>query len=415
MPKGLRLSGMASAAVLAVAGVALGILCFREAAVRALPPSAPIVARFASQHPDVVLRRAERDLVEKNGILDTATLDATRRAATQAPLDARAFLILGHQQLLDRQPARAVRTLEAGQRLDPRERLIHLLLLDRYLRTERYADAAAQFSVLARLVGQVQGPIATAVAEMTRIPETRDAVRRTLRSDPALEIAVLTTLAKSQTPPAEIFALASPAARRDAGQPGSWGPALITRLVAQDRYDDARSVWQRVYTLSDAQVAAPLFNADLQRVAASPPFDWTLVAGSIGAADMRGGTLTIDYYGRDSGPLASQLLTLRPGSYRFAFNVEGSKAGAGPTLYWSVRCATGDKSELKRIMAAGTGQTRRVASDFTVPAGCPAQQLALVGDAGEFPVAINATLRDLDLRSGGQRAPDRRAETGRRP
>ncbi len=406
---------MVSAAVLAVAGVALGIVCFREAAVRALPPSAPVVARIASQHPDVVLRRAERDLVEKNGILDTAALDATRRAATEAPLDERPFLILGHQQLLDRQPQRAVRTLEAGRRLDPRERLIHLLLLDRYLRTERYADAAAQFSVLARLVGQAHGPIATAVAEMTRIPETRDAVRRTLRSDPALEIAVLTTLAKSQTPPTEIFALASPAARRDAGRSDSWGPALITRLVAQGRYDDARSVWQRVYNLSDAQVTAPLFNAGLQRVAASPPFDWTLVADSIGAADMRGGALAIDYYGRASGPLAGQLLTLRPGSYRFAFTVEGSKAGAGPTLYWSVRCATGDRTELKRIVVAGSGQSRRVSSDFTVPGGCPAQQLALIGDAGEFPVAINVTLRNLDLRSSDRSAGDPGAETGRQP
>ena len=396
---------MVSAAVLALAGVALGVLCFREAAVRALSPTTPVVTRIAARHPDVVLRKAKLDLVEKNGILDTATLDATRRAATQAPLDARPFLILGHQQLLDRQPTRAVRTLEMAQRLDPRERLTHLLLLDRYLRTARYSDAAAQFSILARLMGQGLGPIATAVAEMTRIPETRDAVRQTLRSDPALEDTVLTTLARSETPPAEIFALASPTARRNAGRANSWGPVLVTRLIDQGHYDTARRAWQRIYGLSDAQVAAPLFNADLQIIAASPPFDWTLVASSIGAADLRNGTLAIDYYGRDSGMLVGQLLTLQPGTYRFGFNVEGSKPGAGSTLYWSVRCVTGDKAELMRVAVAGTGQSRRIAGGFTVSAGCPAQQLALMGDAGEFPATLNVTLRDLDLRAVAGRQP----------
>lgn len=401
---------MASAAALTLAGVALGVLCFREAAVRALSPTAPVVTRIAARHPDVVLRKAKLDLVEKNGILDTATLDATRRAATRAPLDARAFLILGHQQLLDRQPTGAARTLELSQRLDPRERLTHLLLLDRYLRTARYTDAAEQFSILARLMGQVQGPIATAVAEMTRIPETRDAVRRTLRTDPSLEEAVLTTLARSQTPPAEIFALASSTAWRNAGRNSSWGPVLITRLVDQGRYDDARQVWQRVYRLSDAQVAAPLFNAGLSQTAASPPFNWTFVASSIGAADPRGGALALDYYGRESGTLASQLLTLRPGPYRFGFTVEGSKAAAGPTLFWSLRCVTGDKAregaEILRMLVAGTGQVQKPAAGFTVPAaGCPAQQLALVGQAGEFPVAINVTLRDLDMRPGGSSRP----------
>lgn len=410
---GLRSArGMASAAVLALAGVALAGLCFREAAVRALAPTTPVVMRIAATHPDVVLRKAKLDLVEKNGILDTATLDATRRAATQAPLDARPFLILGHQQLLDRQPERAVRTLEMAQRLDPRERLTHLLLVDRYLRTARYVDTAEQFSVLARLMGQSEGVIPAAVAEMTRIPETRDAVRRTLRTDPALERAVLRALAKSQTPPADIFALASPAAQRDAGQAESWGPMLIARLVEQGRYADARRVWQRVYRLSDAQVAAPLFNSRFAQTTASPPFDWTFVASSIGAADPRGGTLAIDYYGRDSGTLASQLLTLGAGTYRFGFTIEGSKAADGPALFWSLRCkttgtttSTTEGAEILRMPVAGTGQVQKVAANFTVPAGCPAQQLALVGQAGEFPVAVTVTLRDLTLSAGASARP----------
>ena len=82
---------------------------------------------------------------------------------------------------------------------------------------------------------------------------------------------------------------------------------------------------------------------------------------------------------------------------------------AAATRSWSLRCITGDKAregpEVLRMPVAGTGQIQKVTAGFTVPAGCPAQQLALVGQAGEFPVAINVTLRDLDMRAGGSARP----------
>lgn len=403
--EGLRgARGILSVVLLTVAGALLGWLCFRTAMLQALPAASPSILRLAPHAPGVVLDNAAVALVQQHGHLDAATLAAVRRASAEAPLDARAFLVLGHQQLLDDQPQRALATLEAGQRLDPRQRVIHLLLLDRYLRTGRLADAAGQFSVLARLVGQTQEPVIAAMAQMSMAPQMRDAVRRTLRSDPVLERQVLVALAKSNTAPAAIFALASPEAQRDAGAAESWGPALIDRLVAHERYADARLVWQRVYGLTDAQVAAPLYDAGLRKLGGAPPFNWLLAAGSLGAADMRDNALAVDYYGRDSGELASQLLVLRPGSYRFAFTLEGGKTTSGPSLAWSLQCASGGKAELMRLAAPGTGTRRRLATTVTIPAGCAAQRLALLGESGEFPTPISMTLRDLDLRpaSGNQ-------------
>jgi hypothetical protein len=386
--------GVVSAIVLVAVAVWIGWLCVRSAMVESLPAASPALAQLEPRHPNVVLGKAVVALVKQRGVLDTAALAAVRRAAVAAPLDARPFLILGHQQLLDGEGRRAVATLEAGQRLDPRQRLIHLLLLDRYLRTGRYADAATQFLVSARLVGSAQGPIATALAQMSLAPETRDAVRRTLRTDPALERAVLVTLARSDVPPADIFALASPSARREAGYSSNWGPVLVGRLIARGRYATARSIWQNVYGLSAAQVASPVFDAGLRELPGSPPFNWTLTEGSMGAADIRDGS--------DTGTLASQLLVLSAGAYRFGFTIDGSKAAAGPTLSWSLRCATGSKAELMNAAVTGTGTRHRVAAGFTVPADCPAQQLTLTGTAGEFPAPINVVLRDLDMRPAAE-------------
>ena len=393
--------GFASAAILVVAGVSVGWLSFQAAMVRTLPATAPAILRFAPGYPDAVLARTATMLVAQRGILDAPTLDAVRRAAAAAPLDARAYLILGHQQLLDRMPGRAVATLEAGQRLDPRQRLIHLLLLDRYLRTARYADAAAQFSVLARILSATQPSIATAMAKMTMAPETRAAVRQTLSTDPALERGVLIALARSDTAPAAIFALASPAARADARSPESWGPILVNRLVDRGRYPLARSVWQRVYGLSPVQAAALITNVGFRKISAAPPFDWTLTANGLGAADIRKGSLVVDYYGRDSGDLARQLLVLQPGRYHFAFTVDPGKTDAATKLYWSIACGTaapGDRNTLMTVPVTSTAKPHRVTAELVVPAGCPAQMLTLHGETGDFPSPLGVTLHDLDLR-----------------
>jgi len=399
---GIGPRGLVAAALLGLAALPVGWLAVRAAAVRALPAASPNLAAIAPGDPSIVLARAADALLRQHGILSPATLAAVRRAATDAPLDARPYLILGHQRLLEGDAPRARATLEAGRRLDPRQRLIHLLLLDRYLRESRFAQAGSEFSVLARLMGPTQAPIATALAAMTLNPGTRDAVRRTLATDPDLERAVLVALARSDTPPADIFALASPAARVDAA---GWAPALVERLVERGRFNEARGVWQRIHRLSPAAAAAPIFNPGFARVPASPPFNWTLVAGSMGAADIRDGGLAVDYYGRESGDLASQLLVLRPGRYRFSVVVDPGKTDPGAGVRWSLVCATGDHPTLATLPVAAGPARRKPGVDFAVPASCPAQALVLRGEAGEFPVPVAVVLR----------APDITPLTGARP
>ena len=393
---GLR--GLVTGALLTIAGLLVGWLCVRETLVRVLPAASSDLLAIAAHDPDIVLERASAALVRQRGILAPATLDAVRAAAAAAPLDARAYLILGHQQLLDDQPRRAVATLEAGQRLDPRQRLIHILLLDRYLRTRHYADATAQFSVLARLMGQTQAPIATAMAAMMLDPETREAARRALATDPDLERAVLIALARSDTPATTVVALASPAARASAGNAQSWGPVLVTRLVERGRFAAARAVWQRINDLPDAAAAAAIFNPGFAASPASAPFNWTLAAGGLGAADSAQGGLAVDYYGRDSGDLAGQLVLLAPGRYRFSVVVDPGKTDAAARLAWTLACAGGNGTALMTAPVAAGVARRRISADFTVPAGCPAQALALHGDAGEFPVPVALTLRQPDIR-----------------
>ena len=395
-------SGLLLAVVLAVLACFVGWLAFQAAAVRALPRGTPLLAQVAPDHPDAVLDQAVIALVKNRGVLSPAELAAVRRAALRAPLDARPFLILGHESLLQSRNDRAVAQLEAGQRLDARQRLIHLLLLDRYLRTDRYAAAATQFGVLARLVGSAHTPIAGALAQMSVAPDTREATRRTLRSDPRLEQSVLTALARSDTDPAAVLGLASPTALAAAGAPTGWGTALVDRMVGKGQYAAARTVWQRLHGLSDAQLASPIFDAELRGLPGTPPFNWGLASDGTGAVDLRNGTLSIDYYGRNTGELVTQLLVLRPGAYRFNFVLGGSPTAAGTTLSWSLACAgAGGRSLMTLTVPPVAASPRKVAAAFTVPAGCPAQRLVLAGNAGEFAAPITATIEAPTITATG--------------
>ena len=387
--------GATAALILLVAGAALAWLCLRVAVVQALPAASPLVASVDPGNPDAVLSAATLALARPEGGVRSTDLAAVRAAAASAPLDPRPYLILGQQASAAGQAARAVGLLEAGQRLDPRQRLIHAFLLQDYLKSRDYGGVGAQIAVLSRLVGPASEVTANALVLMSTEPEMLPAVRQTLARDPRLEGLVLAILARKDTDPARIFDLASPGARAAAGAPGGWGSALVSRLVEQGRYGQARAIWRNIYALGPS-ADGTVFNPAFRQVAASAPFNWTLAASSLGAADPVTGGLNVDYYGRETGDLANQTILLKPGRYRLAFTATGGKAQSESKLLWRVAC-TGRSDALVNAPVPGGAGAQRKAVEFTVPAGCPAQILRLTGEAGEFPDQITSRISDLTL------------------
>ncbi|MBH9538431.1 tetratricopeptide repeat protein [Novosphingopyxis sp. YJ-S2-01] len=342
--------GAVTAFLLFLAGLALAWCCFQTSVSRVLPATSPLSLALDPENPRITLGLAIAKVAQvkpgSKATLDEADLEAVRRVAATEPLNEQPYLILGRQNAIDGDSERATSLLEAGQRLDPRNRLIDAFLLERYLLDQQYEKAAEQFSLLSRLVGRANTPITKALVAMATDPRTLPAVRRTLQTDPALEQRVLLALANGDAEAARIFDLASPTAIKNAGAEGSWGPALIGRLVSNGRYRDARAIWRRIYQIAEAQAAAPIYNSDFERTVGSPPFNWTLTANSLGAADPGKQGLSVEYYGRESGSLASQTLVLKPGRYRLTFASEGGKSNTASGLFWRISCATGKNASL---------------------------------------------------------------------
>lgn len=384
------------AAFIVLALAVVGWLSLRTAVVEIMPPADPRAAAIAPRAADVVLDRALIEFVTRRGAISPQTATQVRDAAARTPLDARPYMFAGADAIVRNRPD-AVAVLEAGRRLDGRNRWIRLLLLDRYIRAKRYADAAGEFAVLNRLVTGAQSPILAELARMTADPATRPAIKETLRRDPLLEAQLLTTLARKSPDPQLLFGLASPAAFTLATRPDGWGTALVAGMVAQGRYAEARQVWAKLFGVGAAALSQPLYDAQLAGAPGAPPFNWSLAAGTIGAAERRAGQLAVEYYGRDNGALASQLLQLAPGAYRFGYSVAGSP---GTGLAWTLTCAdqpTAAPLANAAVPAGGTA-VKRFQLSFTVPAaGCRAQWLRLVGNAAEFPTPVNVTISGLAL------------------
>lgn len=397
--------GLLLAVLLLIGGLGTGWLALRAAAVEIMPPGDPRLRALAAAAPEAALDRAMIEFVTKRGDVSPSTLAEVGDAARRAPLDARPYMLFATRDLVRDPDASVTPMLEAGRRLDGRQRWTRLLLLDRYVRAGRIDDAAREFTVLARLVTSAQTPILAELARLATAPATRPAVRRALARDPGLEQSLLIALARADPDPALLYAIASPAAQAMAGVPGGWGQALVDGMVQRGRFAAARSVWQRVFGVPAAAAAEPLYDPGLRGLPGSPPFNWSVATGALGAVDLRRGELTITYYGRDSGALAEQLLVLRPGRYRLGYALVGGPANARGALSWSIVCggAPGRPALLDAPLPAPANAPRRYAAEFTVPPGCAAQQLTLRGNAAEFPTEVNVTVSALSLRPAGAR------------
>lgn len=187
--------------------------------------------------------------------------------------------------------------------------------------------------------------------------------------------------------------------RRRITLPQGAAPALVSRLLAEQHLDDAWSFYAAMTPGVDRRVARdPDFTAN----PASPtPFDWQPVVDSGVAATIqrgeKGGIFDFAVPPNLGGPVLRQAQLLPPGDYA----IEGSSIGieqADTALpYWTLTCPDG--RELGRVVVPNSAQAKgRFAGRFTVPAGCPVQQLQLVARPSDALSGVTGQVDDVRLR-----------------
>lgn len=316
--------------------------------------------------------------VDKNGQVPAGIAAAARRALPGSPLASEPFFgvaAAGFRGTAAGTPQDAALLREAVRR-NPRSREARLLLMRHAVAAGNLGEAIDQLAVLNRLnssaVEQLMAALGAAISTDRQVDEAVAA----LQSHRELYRPFIGGFAQTKKPPALIVHLISslpPVAFED---PESRRLAIIQMINAQ-AFAQARALWQvRYRSATPGLVHSP----DFADRTSPPPFNWALEQNSTGVAErVAGKGIELEYYGRESGLIASQLVTLAPGNYRAILDYR-TESGAPGGIAMQLRCAdTGDVLAQTPLRAApGTGQ--KLALRFTIlPTQCRGQVLALVG------------------------------------
>lgn len=391
--------------VLLVGGaIALGWLAIKTAAVDALVRRNPMAAAaFAPGDPRIPARLAMIEFRQRGGQITPATAKATIRSVKAAPLADEPFFVAALDSLVKRDDTRGEALLLEARRRNPRTQTTRIFLLDRYLRTGRVQEAAAEIAAIGRLVPGSAKVLAPQLAKFAVDPRTRGSLVTVLRSDPDTRDLLLTHLAGTSANPDLVLEVAGPLRPNPAStEPPAWQGLLLGSLVEKGNIAKARELWGRFSGVPVSDMPN-VYDASFSRRPGSPPFNWNFVSSPAGVAEpTKTGALEINYYGREEAVLASQLLSLKPGRYRLAFLASGDVPERGSGLSWRVVCHP-SKTEVATIPILSLSYAAKpFRYDLIVPPeNCPAQWLRLAGTSAEFPTALNVTISKFQVERVG--------------
>lgn len=402
--RGERLTGgrLAAFAVACAAVLLAGWLVVRTSIVDAAAGNPFLAERLAPSNPRPKLAIATALLLLRGGRLPPEVQREAVEALRKAPLADEPFLIAGIEALARGDVRKGEQLLTEVRHRNPRQRLARLLLLDRYLREHRIAEATVEITVLTRLIGAAQNVLTGQLAQMARDPATAPQMLPILAAHPDLQNAVLEALAANGADADLIMHVAALSPGRYATGNPQWLHLLLSRLVEQHETPHALAIWAKLAGLPPPGDEKGLYDGAFHGAPGAEPFNWGLATEGIGVAERSGrSSLQVDYYGRDPGDLARQLLVLRPGRYRFQFRVSGDAPGEGSRLRWTVSCVPGGPSLLQLPLVGIDSSPKAYKAAFTVPAGCSPQWLKLEGVAGDVETGQSVTLGNLSIERDG--------------
>jgi hypothetical protein len=311
-------------------------------------------------------------------------------AAAKAPLAPEPFLVRGVQAQLQGKMAIAAEAFRAAEARDPRSLSARYFLASYYFETGDASGGLREFANLARLTPNGRTSVAPYVAAYAKDRSNWPELRRLFRSDPVLEDEALTAMARD---PASAEAILTLADREHRTARSAWLRVLLRNLVAEGQYGKAHAIWAAI-TGARLGPGQWLYDARFTDRDAPDPFNWILTTSTVGLAERQnGGRLHLLFYGQEDGVLATQLLLLPPGTYRMTMQVSGSQK---QMLSWSLTC---DKAH-EAFATIGLDAIGNRPWVFTVPAGCPAQRLDLVGTSADLPQQADVTISGVNLAGG---------------
>ncbi len=376
------------AAVAAVATVA-AVLCVEVArltiAARIAETNPPLAEQLAPDIPPVLVSKAMAEVGQAAAQAATPgrdTLNRLRRVAAAAPLQPEPLLVEAAMAEKAGHLSRAEGLLVQARRLEPRSVAARYLLADLWLREEKVTQGLGEMAVLARLLPGTTVQLVPALSQYAHSPGAPENLKAILKRNPSLKPPLLSALAADPDNADLVLSLAGNDVVAQQGEPRHWQRQLLDGYVQRGEFDRAYALWRK-FAAMPAGSSPLLFNGDFTNSAAPPPFNWRLASTGAGVAEPENGRLRVIFYGRENATLASQMLLLPPGTYRFQAPVTGRPAEGA--LEWRITCLPGHQRPLHVALSGAKGA-------FSIPGSCPAQVLSLDGRVQDMPEESDITV-----------------------
>lgn len=364
-----------------------------------LPALAPPVSLASGLwvHPSEISRQVILALSNDKGTISAETIEAARRSELQDPFGTSLLLATGLNALNDGRFASAQQALTIAVKRNPRSVLSNAALAEAQIGLDQPQEAARQLVTLLRLMSSSRELVLPILFELVENPKTRDATIAAMADSPAIRTGIALQAARAGLEEDVIMALRNPIRSSDPNsaehqQIGS----LILPYIEAGNLGAARRLSEHFY--GESKPSNSLLTDGRFAGQPGPPFGWTLVArpGVAFAEESKG--LLVNLTSRQSGRLAVQTLTLKPGRYAMEFVFEGPTSNRSDLL-WEIQCINSKQQVLELPFDKSEFFADRRSNQFSIPtAQCEAQFLTLVARRSPDLASRALTISEVSIR-----------------
>jgi hypothetical protein len=388
--------------VLAIAGGWFSFTLAASGVTRTKNPQASLT--MLAGESNALANRADQIYFTNPGNPSPSVVKLARRALLQQALNPKAIRLLGYVSDLRGNKTQALLKIELAAKLSRREAGAQIWLIEHYAQASDTVKTLKHYNILLTVKPDAQALLYPRLVNAIDDGPIRAALLPYMRENRAWMSGFLSHAIGDKKDISSLVNLIAEAKGFPKSDPGDETSrqqerSLIGRLVGEKRFDEAQRIYRLIPGAQAARLSNPVFD-DRDRDAQYGAMGWQIPddpnAGGGFAGKKGRGRPALSIFANSSTTqiVASRLLYLQPGNYRFSAQLSQLESGDGGYIRFQLRCPT---SELASPAWTFAVDPKHATSSLKVPLGCPVQFLDIVASGGEGQLGMEATISSVAI------------------
>lgn len=362
----------------------------------------PQVALMAvSGESNALANRADQLLLANPTNPPAAITKLARAALEHQAINAKAIRQLGYAADAKGDPKRALALVTMAERLSRRETGAQLWLIEHYAQANNTSKTLNHYDILLTTEPDAQTLLYTRLSSAIADEPNRAALLPYVQQDRPWVSGFLWHAISNDKDLSNVVNLITEAKGlpKNDKTKRAQEVALLGRLVAEKRFGDAKRIYELVPSARTTRLTNPSFDDDDRR-ARFGAMGWQIPdspdagGGFLNKDGQNAPTLSIFANSATTQIVASRLLYLNPGSYRFLTKISQLQSGDGGYVGFQMRCPT--RSDIAPVWMFDI-DPKRTSARIDIPSDCPVQFLDIIGSGGKGQLGMEAAISSIAI------------------